>query len=67
MSGLWVARDEDGWCRLSISKNAPRLNEASGMYAMDGRVWSMGFSFGEATDLKPGECRRLVMAEETSE
>jgi len=61
LSGLWVARDADGWTCISVSANAPRPNSKTGLYATDGKAWSMGISFGEAIGVvKPGECVRLV-------
>lgn len=67
MNELWVAVDGDGWSSIAVSKEAPRLNEKTGIYAMSGRSWSMGLSLAKELDLKPGQCRRLVLAEETSE
>ena len=63
MNELWVAVDADGWCSIAVSKEAPRRNEKTGLYAMSGRSWSMGLSLAKELNLAPGECRRLVMAE----
>lgn len=67
MNSLWVARDDDGWCCISVSQEQPKLNKKTGMFSAGGRTWSMGYSFGESLSLKPGECRRLVMESEVSE
>lgn len=67
MNELWVAVDDDGWCCIAATQDSPKMNKKTGMYAISGKTWSMGYSFAEAFNLRPGECKRLVMAEETSE
>ena len=67
MNEFWIAVDFDGWSSIAVSKEAPRLNEKTGVYAMSGRSWSMGLLLAKELNLKPGQCRRLALAEETSD
>lgn len=62
MNELWVARDGNGvaW----IYSTQPSWIESTRRFTASscGRIYD-----GKFPDLKTGECRRLVLAEETSE
>lgn len=66
MSELWVARDGDG---------AAWLFDLKPLWVADEKTWACDGSMrlieplprGMFPDLKPGECMRLVLAEESSE
>jgi hypothetical protein len=65
---LWVARSRDD---TRLFKGQPQIVTAYGLWK-DDRAFQ-GWKYGHHVpddlfpDLKPGECRRLVLAEETSE
>ena len=61
MSELWVARYGDG--KAWIYDTQPRWIEDTRRFTAVscGRIYGGGFP-----DLKPGQCRRLVLAEETT-
>ena len=67
MNELWVTVDDDGWCCIAAAQDSPKLNKKTGMYAISGKTWSMGYSFAEALNLRPGDCKRLVLAAEKIE
>lgn len=59
MNELWVARDFTGtW----IGAGKPTLLESTSCWTFPGGVCR--WIYDEWTDLRPGESRRLVMAEE---
>ena len=63
MNELWVARDGKG--SLAIFENKPKEISHSGFVLSSGwfmHLWNPMLY----PDLRPGECKRLVMAEEQS-
>lgn len=60
MNELWVARDDDGY--LSGFAEKPQKEEGVWYGLHPFRLLRTMFP-----ELRPGECRRLVMAEETNE
>ena len=63
MNELWVARDGKG--TLAIFENKPKEVCETGFLLSHGwfqHIWE----FQLYHDLKPGQCRRLVLAEETT-
>lgn len=62
MNELWVARDIPGTEVVYIYHEKPELMDK--WYQTGGDMWEV--SMDAFPDLKPGECRRLLMAEEQS-
>ena len=65
MNELWVARDKSG--DLTLWRKKPECY--SGVFDMRGRDPLFGYrelDLSWVPDLKPGQCRRLVLAEGTT-
>ena len=60
MNELWVARDDDGF--LCVFSERPVKEDGDWHVLNPSRLVRSIFP-----DLMPGQCRRLVLAEETSE
>lgn len=65
MNELWVARDDKGSVWMFLAE--PRKDDGR-FYPQDVNraIAYISDSVAEAFNLRPGECRRLVMAEEQS-
>lgn len=70
MNELWVARDRDEKMRhlACVSDRKPyRIDTRTGLWMHKRGTNCHHYAASQFPDLKPGECRRLVLAEETSE
>lgn len=66
MNELWVARDVVNGLRQFDAQ--PIWNEDNLVFRISSRgTWAILMGGEYLPDLKPGQCRRLVLAEETSE
>ena len=65
MNELWVARDMDGEAAFYTKK--PIWDAEAGVFDQWGNFsgW-ISEKFAKALNLRPGECKRLVLVEETS-
>ena len=71
MNELWVARDEsrpeNGSVVVVSDKKPIEIDGGTGMWLHPRKADWMHVSAKTFPDLKPGQCRRPVLAEETSE
>lgn len=64
MTDLWVARDADGW--LTIFYEQPKIMNGA-WFEPDRPTRYIAIENARFPELKPGECRRLILAEDKSE